>query len=483
MNEANESTFFLVQETGPTSFVLQNERDVKVRVRVGSTIHCSCGGGIKEHCVHTMFALIKIYRVPTDNPLSWQIGFNDSEINWLCKHRFSSYKAKPQALPQTGQTELKRIALSDEMCCAICQDDLTADQVLTYCREGCGHNFHARCMKVWADHKATTSDQVSCPLCRSNFSLDFLRDLKKQALEAKKKKKSSLLVHADTQCTLCKMTPITGERYHCVICQTLDCCGKCFRLGTHQHHPFLVRHKPSDSWVPVDPILAQSSLIQPDEQAQSALKPQRSTDTRQTLGEFLANALMLTDEGICVLCGLDQRQILRRLLRCGHTVHEACLVEVMQDSCNSCPVDGAQILPGLESLLATPVQPSLQPDTGFSVAGRQMTFSQSKPRKAAVLRIRTVHSKQSSAPTTASNLPHNFPSSFPSTPMIPCTGSHIPMRTANARSAINERRPPLKPTPRITKPVSQGSMIGPDLSVVGRTAGRAKSAGLHREPK
>jgi hypothetical protein len=220
--------------------------------------------------------------------------------------------------------------------------------------------------------------------------------------------------------------------------------------------------------------------MQPDDQAQSALGPQRSTDTRQTLEEFLANALMLTDEGICVLCGLDQRHILRRLLRCGHTVHEACLVEVMQDSCNSCPVDGAQILPGLESLSATPVQPSLQPDTGFSVAGRQMTFSQSNPRKPAVLRIRTVRTKHSSsAPTTASNLARDFSS----TPLVPFTSSQIPIRGANTRSAINERRPPLKPTPRSAKPVSQGSMIGPELSVVGRCAVSAKSAGPHRVPK
>lgn len=116
MNEANEGTFFLIQETGPTSFVLQNEREVKVRVRIGSTVQCSCGGGVKEHCAHTMFALIKVFRVPADNPLSWQLGFIDTEIDWLCKNRFTPLKAKPRLHPKVEQTtELRRISLADEM--------------------------------------------------------------------------------------------------------------------------------------------------------------------------------------------------------------------------------------------------------------------------------------------------------------------------------------------------------------------------------
>jgi E3 ubiquitin-protein ligase ZSWIM2 len=113
MAEVNDQTFYLVQETGPTSFVLQNQDGATVRVAVGSSLHCSCGRGKKQHCVHTMFTLIKIFRVPPDNPLAWQIGFIDHEIDWLCKNRFNPYTPipRPSIAPQ-----LRRIALNDELC-------------------------------------------------------------------------------------------------------------------------------------------------------------------------------------------------------------------------------------------------------------------------------------------------------------------------------------------------------------------------------
>lgn len=85
--EVKAQTFFIVQETSTTSFTLQNEHEVQVRVKVGATLHCSCGGGLKEHCVHTMFVLIRIFRVPPENPLAWQLGFSDAEIQWLFSNR------------------------------------------------------------------------------------------------------------------------------------------------------------------------------------------------------------------------------------------------------------------------------------------------------------------------------------------------------------------------------------------------------------
>jgi len=432
MSEANESTFFLIQETGPTSFVLQNEREVKVRVRVGSTIHCSCGGGIKEHCVHTMFTLIKIFRVPPDNPLAWQLGFIDNEIDWLCKNRFNPYnKAKAKPVQHAEETaELKRISLTDEMCCAICQDDLRDDQILTYCKSGCGHNFHSRCMKVWADHKTTNGDKVTCPLCRCEFSLDFLRDLNKKTLEIKKKRVISN-VHADTQCSLCRVTPITGERFHCVVCQMLDFCGKCYRLGSHQHHPFIMRKRPSDPWQPAEPVDPQQAQMLTRELSPHEFEAMRSLDASRSLHDFLASVLLMTDEGVCVFCQLDQRHIPRRQMRCGHACHEACLVDVMrEENCNSCPVDGAQILPGLDSLNGTPclIPPRVEQD--FSVSGVQMNISQGNPKRLAGIRIRKV----------------------------------------NTRSVMHERRPPLKPTQRKSVPASRYGSAASELSVVGRGA-------------
>lgn len=295
-------------------------------------------------------------------------------------------------------------------------------------------------MKVWADHKVVTSDKVTCPLCREEFPLDFMKDLKKQQLEVKRKR-TTVNVHPDTQCSLCRTTPISGERFHCVICQMLDFCGKCYRMGSHQHHPFIMRKKPTEEWLPVDPVISQFNERLTRELSPSDLESLRSLNSTQSLHEYLASVLIVTDDGICVFCNLDMQHIPRRHMRCGHSCHEvsatqACLVEVMRDdNCNSCPIDGAQILPGLDSrkhytVTSTPCLLPPKPEADFSISGVQMNIAHGAPKRQVVLRIRTV----------------------------------------NTRSAVNERRPPQKPTQRRSVPASRYNSAGSELSVVGRGA-------------
>ena len=40
----------------------------------------SIGGGRKEHCCHTIFALLKVFNVDEADPLFWQLSFTDREI-------------------------------------------------------------------------------------------------------------------------------------------------------------------------------------------------------------------------------------------------------------------------------------------------------------------------------------------------------------------------------------------------------------------
>jgi hypothetical protein len=208
-------------------------------------------------------------------------------------------------------------------------------------------------MKIWADHKLTSGDKVTCPLCRSEFPLDFLRDLKQQAAGVKKQK-AAFSGHTDSQCSLCRAAPIVGERYHCVVCQMLDFCGKCYRLGSHQHHPFIVRKKPHEAWQAAEPIDPVFNARLTRELAPAVYEPHRPLDTTQTLHEFLASVLPTTDQGSCVFCSLEQPALIRRKLKCGHCCHEVsamqtCLTEALRANCNGCPVEGMQILPGLDS--------------------------------------------------------------------------------------------------------------------------------------
>ena len=49
---AMSERFFLVGWNGPTKLVLEDQRQKKFKITIGSEIYCSCGGGRTEHCVH-----------------------------------------------------------------------------------------------------------------------------------------------------------------------------------------------------------------------------------------------------------------------------------------------------------------------------------------------------------------------------------------------------------------------------------------------
>ena len=54
LEESKTIRLFVLQEPGPTKFVIEDIDQKQFRIQIGNTIKCSCGGGITEHCVHTV---------------------------------------------------------------------------------------------------------------------------------------------------------------------------------------------------------------------------------------------------------------------------------------------------------------------------------------------------------------------------------------------------------------------------------------------
>lgn len=86
---------YLVQEKGPTKFIIEDVTKKKYNVEIGQQIKCTCGGGDTDHCVHSVsnkkiFLLMKIFCIEPDNPLIWQISYSDAEINSIIGNRFNS---------------------------------------------------------------------------------------------------------------------------------------------------------------------------------------------------------------------------------------------------------------------------------------------------------------------------------------------------------------------------------------------------------
>lgn len=78
---ATRITLYLVAQSGPTSFVFNDRLNNKYKVSIGSTIQCSCQPSKNDHCLHSIYVMIRIFNIPTANPLVWQSAYLDSELS------------------------------------------------------------------------------------------------------------------------------------------------------------------------------------------------------------------------------------------------------------------------------------------------------------------------------------------------------------------------------------------------------------------
>ena len=201
-------------------------------------------------CLHSLFVMHKVFRVPTDNPLCWQHALIDPEIEQLIRGRFNSdiyvnRRKKPAEASSDAPSDTPQKELSDDDSCPICMESLlNCGQALDWCRGGCGNSLHEECLRVWAQHKRSTGEDNTCPLCRCKW-----RDKPKVSFAAAAAARfTSSGCHPRTKCMVCKTAPIAGVRYRCVTCVDYDLCSSCFAGPRHREHPFVQRESPVHDW-------------------------------------------------------------------------------------------------------------------------------------------------------------------------------------------------------------------------------------------
>ena len=123
---------------------------------MGSIQKCSCKD--TEICIHILFVMLKILKIPKDNPIVYQKGLIESEITRVLRGDFSArintgrrstmHRCSSDEKPETLTEGVVRQQVSLEEVCAICQDDMNCDKPLTYCKLGCGNNFHIQCSRL-----------------------------------------------------------------------------------------------------------------------------------------------------------------------------------------------------------------------------------------------------------------------------------------------------------------------------------------------
>lgn len=161
----------------------------------------------------------------------------------------------------------------EENACAICMDEMTTEQALTWCRVGCGQNIHAKCMMKCAQHNLTDKKPTTCPLCRNLLDLFTI----KLDLKGKSSLKHS---YAPVQCISCKCN-LRGDFFRCVECsqiavqgseKPLDYCPECFERQTdpvHIRHHFVQSNIVTENaygvdWVPAKNPATKGVLMNPE---------------------------------------------------------------------------------------------------------------------------------------------------------------------------------------------------------------------------
>ena len=256
--QAMRARIYVLQENGPTAFtVKEHDSPKKLRVCLGDPCTCTCSTFIRERdlCIHILWVMLKLFRIPPENPISWQGALVEREIQQIVKSRESTRRSRgPNTLGGEGEVrsgthEEEKVVeprpIEEGDCCPICQDEMTSSQHLTYCRYSCGHSIHSKCMKIWADHQVSQGTKILCPMCRAEFGT-----LKMIMTDHLKQNAFRRDVHPGTTCNNCSATPIQGKHYLCTICEQYSLCMQCFAGPNHTQHPFQFKEKPSHRWRP-----------------------------------------------------------------------------------------------------------------------------------------------------------------------------------------------------------------------------------------
>ncbi|XP_033639641.1 uncharacterized protein LOC117300072 [Asterias rubens] len=386
-DQAQSATIYILRETGPTGFLLKEEGETKkFKVFLGDPHSCTCPVFKKERdlCKHICWVLLKKFRVPRQNPITYQLGLVEREINEILRgikqrsrqssqvpdHR-STQNHKPSASASSssnqsdGREVLAQREITEDDVCPICQDELlNAREPVTYCRYGCAKSIHIKCMKVWAEHQKSTGETlICCPLCREDFGQMQQLQAEYRTASLQKTRSERLDVHGGVCCQHCNKSPIQGKCYRCTDCFDFCLCHACFIINIHTQHSFKFRQKINQRWRPaqrgsgtalpqavMDDLLARDIsdndydlLLQLDSQTanQPSNIPEKVIKSFPT--ETVRQGSALLNPGMqCRIClrGYSISQVLRRL-PCKHKFHASCIDPWLLHQHPTCPVDGS----------------------------------------------------------------------------------------------------------------------------------------------
>eukprot|EP00736_Rhodelphis_marinus_P006337 Rmarinus@m.1253 len=396
MEEALTARFYLLQEVGPTCFVLKGDTGdlKKYKVSIGETHTCTCLDSRQELCAHILFVLLKVFRLPKDDPLVWQRSLLDREVSdvlrarYVSRDRLNRRRGSTEAKKAVEPAEVTRKELEEGATCPICLDDMSEQQSLSFCSSGCGNHLHTRCLKEYRDHHRGLGDKLQCPLCRCDWRGEI----------ASMKVAKRDLCHVNVKCRGCGNQDFTIPRYKCLLCTDFNFCEMCFSrfrrnivgdstfpsedtdpssrrvssAASHSRlHSFTCRSTPDSEWRPVPPPPPKRS-----EQNSAALRELQSREITDADYELLL-ALGAPPElekldhpeieripwfyvqigssckgrtcKVCMKLFVEGDEV--RTLSCSHHFHKDCIDTWLVETSCCCPIDCLHALDSSPSAL------------------------------------------------------------------------------------------------------------------------------------
>jgi hypothetical protein len=214
--------------------------------------------------MHAAFVLVRVFRLPASDHRCWQSSLIDSELEALVIARASAaslrrQQARDAAAPlairsgdptgKSGRVSRRPLSEGDADPCPICYEDLTPEEDetgrLDWCSLGCGKSLHRHCFAMWAEHQSSINKSLTCPFCRGSWASGPLAPPPPPPARVAIR----VAVHRSATCRSCRVTPITGTRYRCLVCpEKLELCPDCYDSRMHPHHPFAARERPGAPW-------------------------------------------------------------------------------------------------------------------------------------------------------------------------------------------------------------------------------------------
>lgn len=379
---------FQLSTIGPTAFIFRDEEGNKFKVIIGDPISCSCNKNFQapiKHCVHTLFVLLKIFKLRSTDERLIQTKFNNIHIDQLVIKRYQKdeylndysdndennsedgednaqrqpkkrafLKKKPKAgfMSEKSKPNEKsnRREIQEDDNCPICYDDLKAEsECLTFCKT-CGHNFHVKCVLMWAEHRCKESPNkpTTCPNCRGKWDGDtrtLINHLQSDLTQFTKRE----IIHKGTACLGCNKKNITGWIYKCQDCENGNLCEQCFRTFAHSSHKYyLKKYKVTDAWVSGG-LRHHNKIVGEGTTLKNYLLNSLPSCLDEDAGNPNLEIVGFEVQSMKCLCCNEVKGDARYMkkMRCGHRICDDCVMNLFNKKIYKCPKDNEKFWTGL----------------------------------------------------------------------------------------------------------------------------------------